>query len=48
VPDLVCVFRQLNSFQFGFSGVVEQAQFDLGGMAGEEGEIHAKAVPGGT
>ena len=39
VPDLICVFRQFDSFQFLLTGFVEQADFHLGGIGGEHGEL---------
>ena len=46
VPDLVGVLRQHDPFQLPPPVPIEQAQFDLGGMGGEESEIHTQAIPG--
>lgn len=46
VPDLVGVLRQYDPLQFAPPVLVEQAEFDLGGMSGEQREIHPQAVPG--
>jgi len=46
VPDLVGVLRQHDPFQLAPPVPIEQAQFDLGGMCGEECEIHPQAIPG--
>lgn len=32
VPDFVGIFGEFDPLQFGFAAVVEQAEFDLGGM----------------
>src|SRR3546814_10760155 len=47
VPDLVGVLRQGDALQLAAAGAVEEAELDLLGMGGEEGEVHARAVPGG-
>ncbi len=48
VEDLVGVFGQFDALQFNFTGVVEQAQFDLGGIGREQCKVDAQAVPGGA
>ena len=48
VVDLVGVFRQFDAFEFHFAGVVENAQFDPGGVGGEQREIDPQAIPGRT
>jgi hypothetical protein len=45
VPDLVGEFRQLDPFDLHLPGVVEETELDLGGMGGEEREVHAQPVP---
>src|SRR5205807_10544090 len=48
VPYLIGMFGKGNAVAFGRRFVrVEQAQFHFGGMLGKQGEIHARAVPGG-
>ncbi|MNG40828.1 hypothetical protein D3C84_1296180 [compost metagenome] len=32
VVNLVGVLRQLDAFEFDFAGIIEDAQFDLGGV----------------
>ena len=46
VPDLVGVFRQNHPLQLPPPVPIEQAQLDLGGMSGEESEVHSQAIPG--
>ena len=46
VPDLVGVFGQGDAVGLAPAVGVEQAQFDLGGVGGEQGEIDARSVPG--
>jgi len=48
VPDLVGVLGQLDALDFGLALVVEQAQLDLCRVRREDGEVDAKAVPGGA
>ncbi|MNS14821.1 hypothetical protein D3C72_464460 [compost metagenome] len=48
VVDLVGVFRQFDAFDLHFAGVVENAQFDLGGVGGKQGEIDTQPIPGRT
>ncbi len=48
VPDLVRVFGQFDPLDLALALVVEQAQFDLGGVGREHGEVHPQPVPGGT
>ena len=47
VPNLVGVLRQLDPLKLDLPVVVEQAKLDLGGVGGEQGEVHALPVPGG-
>src|SRR3546814_13606312 len=47
VPDLVRVLRQGDALELAAAGAVEETELDLLGMGGEEGEGHARAVPGG-
>jgi hypothetical protein len=46
VPDLVGVFRQLDTLGFLLSEVVEQAQLHFAGVSREDREIHPEPVPG--
>ncbi len=46
MPDLVGVFRQLDPLQLRLAFVVEEAELDLGGVGGEQGEVDAEPVPG--
>ncbi|MNF82271.1 hypothetical protein D3C84_645740 [compost metagenome] len=48
VVDLVGVFGQFDAFEFHLAGVVEQAQFNLGGVGGKQGEVDSQSIPGGT
>lgn len=48
VPDFVCVFRELDPFQFGLAAIVKQAELDFRCVGRKQREIHAEAVPGGT
>jgi hypothetical protein len=48
VPDFIGVFRQFDAGGFGFAGGIEQADFDLGGIGGKQGEVDAMAVPMGA
>ncbi len=45
VPDLVGVFRQDDAGELGLAAVVEDAQFDLCRVGGEQREIHAQPRP---
>jgi hypothetical protein len=47
VPDFVCIFRQLDPLELGFTVLVEQAELDFGGVRREEREVDAEPVPGG-
>ncbi|MNJ13203.1 hypothetical protein D3C77_74080 [compost metagenome] len=46
VKNFVGVFGQFDAFQFHLAAGVEQAQFDLGGVGREQGEVDPQAVPG--
>ena len=46
VPDLVGIFRQNHPLQLAPAVPIEQAQLDLGGVSGEESEVHSQAIPG--
>ena len=48
VPDLIGVFGQDQPFDLTLARRVEQAEFDLFGMGGEEREIDALAIPVGA
>ncbi len=48
VPDLVGVFRQIEALDLLAALVVEDAELDPRRVGGEEGEVDAQAVPGGT
>ncbi len=48
VVDLVGVFRKLDTLQLHFTGRIEQAEFDFGGVGREQGEVDAQTVPAGT
>ncbi len=48
VPDLVGVFGQRDAFDLAAPFRVEQAEFNLGGVGGEQGEIDPQTVPQGT
>ncbi len=48
VVDLVGVFRQFDALQFDFAGVVEDAQFDFGGVGGKQREVDPQPIPGRT
>ena len=48
VVDLIGVFRQLDALEFDFSGVVENAQLDLGGVGGKQSKVHPQTIPGRT
>src|SRR5882724_13633983 len=45
VPDLVCVFRQLQSLDLAPAAGIEEAQLDLFGVLGKEREVNALPVP---
>src|SRR5271166_2948467 len=45
MKDLIRVFRQHHSLKFGLALSIEQANFSLGGMGGEESEVHSLAIP---
>jgi hypothetical protein len=47
VPDFVCIFRQLDPLELGFTVLVEQAELDFGGVRREEREVDAEPAPGG-
>jgi hypothetical protein len=46
VPDLVRVFRQRHPVGLALAFRIEEAEFDLLGVRGEQREIDAAAVPG--
>ncbi|MNM24079.1 hypothetical protein D3C81_345030 [compost metagenome] len=46
--DLVGVFGQFDALDLVFAAGVEQAQFDLGGVGREQGEVDAQAIPVGA
>src|SRR3569833_1194503 len=46
VPDLVGIFGQLDPFDLGLAGIVEQAKLDLGRIRGKQRKIDTKPVPG--
>src|SRR5689334_2518804 len=48
VPYLVGEFRQREPRHFASAGGIEQAKIDSMGVGGENGEVGAKPVPGGT
>ncbi|MNS67555.1 hypothetical protein D3C72_1008100 [compost metagenome] len=48
VVDLVGVLGQFDAFEFHLAGVVEQAQFNLGGVGGKQSEVDSQSIPGGT
>src|SRR6516225_2201465 len=48
VPDILAALRQLDALQLASAQIVEQAQLDLGGVGGEQGEIGTPAVPACT
>ena len=48
VEDLVGVFRQFEPLELRFASVVEEAEFNFGGVGGEDGEVHAEPGPGGA
>ncbi|MCY1396843.1 hypothetical protein D9M71_118280 [compost metagenome] len=48
VVDLVGVFGQFDAFELHLAAVVEQAQFNPGGVGGKQGEVDSQSVPGGT
>ncbi|MOA51073.1 hypothetical protein D3C78_1741720 [compost metagenome] len=48
VVNLVGVLRQLDAFEFDVAGIIENAQFDPGGVGREQGEIDPQAIPGRT
>ncbi|MNP19332.1 hypothetical protein D3C76_1118540 [compost metagenome] len=48
VVDLVGVLRQFDAFELHFAGVIENAQFDAGGVGREQGEVDPQAIPGRT
>jgi hypothetical protein len=45
VPDLVGEFRQLDPVDLRLARIVEEAELHLGGVRGEEREVHARARP---
>ncbi len=48
VPDLVGEFGQLDALDLFLAFSVEQAEFDLGGMGGEDCKVYARTVPVGA
>ncbi len=48
MPDLVGIFGKLDALALGFAGIVEQAEFNLGGMGGKQREVDAESIPGGA
>lgn len=46
MPYFICVFWQLNAFDFAFALGVEEAKLDFGRVGGEQSEVYAKASPG--
>jgi hypothetical protein len=48
MPDLVGLLAQLDALLFLSPAVVKQAQLDLVGVLGEQGEIDSLSVPGGA
>ncbi|MCY1405342.1 hypothetical protein D9M71_205810 [compost metagenome] len=46
--NLIGVLGQLDAFELDLAAGIEQAQFDFGGIGGEQREVHPKAIPGGT
>ncbi|VVO70325.1 hypothetical protein PS732_01289 [Pseudomonas fluorescens] len=46
VIDLVGVFREFDAFELDFACIIEDAQFNLGGVGGEQGKVHPQAIPG--
>src|ERR1700704_3624261 len=48
VPDLVGVFRHLEALDLAPPRRVEQAELELGGVSGKDGEVDAESVPGGA
>nr|WP_247878963.1 hypothetical protein [Azospirillum brasilense] len=45
MPDLVGVLRQDDPLDLALAGLVEQAQLDLLGVRGEQGEVDPEPVP---
>lgn len=48
VPDFVGIFGKLDALELGFTGVVEQAELNLGGVGRKEREVDAEPIPGGA
>ena len=48
VPDLVGAFRHLEALDLAPGRRIEQAELELRGVGGEDGEIGAEPVPGGA
>ncbi|MNR40689.1 hypothetical protein D3C85_1590050 [compost metagenome] len=48
VKDFVGVFGQLDALELNLAGIVEQAQFDLGGVGREDRKVDPQTIPGGT
>ena len=48
VPDLVGIFGQFDPLALGDAVIVEQAEFDLGGVGREDGEVDAETIPCGA
>src|SRR5271155_734909 len=46
VPDLIGIFRKFDAIELAVAGLVEDTDFDFGGVGGEDREISALAVPG--
>jgi hypothetical protein len=46
VPDFIGVFRELDPLQLLLAIDVEKAEFDFGGIRGEQGEIDTQTIPG--
>ena len=46
MPDLVGEFREFDALHLSLAEMVEEAQFDLGGVGGKKREIDAPPIPG--
>src|SRR5262245_51635091 len=46
VPHIIGIFGEHDTFELLLTGIVEDAELDLGGVRGEQREVHPQSGPG--